>query len=573
MTRPALHQASERSTYADPTKTMGASGEPTAKRAKKDKEDPLVRRRNELIFGVINARVVGKRLVRAAEEKAKRRKLEADDVAERMKQEAFRLKQEAQGRKQEALRLKQEALRLKQEALRLERQAQGLKREAAAEDERMVREAKENAILVYDRALSETTQTFAKAWRSVCAGLQAKNEKELLKKLPAEVWSKIVDENVQQNDLLALASTCRFFREKQKDLGKKMETNLSEDHFLKLLKSGNVPPHSLDWFQWASDTLEFLPGFVCDDEERVEGAVYEGDLLNYAAFQGSVEILRWLMEEKGLEENEGTGFWAGGGGSVEILEYLEGRGYKFTEAACDGAAMGGRLEALKHLRGLDPPCPWGEETCADAAYGGHLDVLKWLRSEDPPCPWDELTCSRAAEGGHLHVLKWMRDQDPPCPWEETTCARAAGVGHLEVLKWVRDQDPPCPWHPYTCARAAEEGHLEILKWLRAQDPPCPWDYNTCSWAAGEGHLDVLEWARAQNPPCPWDEETCADAAREGHLDVLKWARSQDPPCPWSRDECREKAWEGDHEHVVDWIDQQEDESDVESFDYDSYDDD
>ena len=98
MTRPALHQASERSTYADPTKTMVAgAAEPTAKRAKKDKEDPLVRRRNELIFGVINARVVGKRLVRAAEEKAKRRKLEADDVAERMKQEAFRLKQEAKG--------------------------------------------------------------------------------------------------------------------------------------------------------------------------------------------------------------------------------------------------------------------------------------------------------------------------------------------------------------------------------------------------------------------------------------------------------------------------------------------
>ena len=229
--------------------------------------------------------------------------------------------------------------------MRLERQAQGLKREAAAEDERMVREAKENAILVYDRALSETTQTFAKAWRSVCAGLQAKNEKELLKKLPAEVWSKIVDENVQQNDLLALASTCRFFRDTTGDLGKKLVTNLSEDHFLKLLKSGNVPPHSLDWFQWASDTLEFLPGFDCDDEERVEGVAYEGDLLNYAASQGSVEILRWLMEEKGWETNWRTGFWAGTGGSVEVLEYLEGRGYDFGRGACAGAALAGRLEA------------------------------------------------------------------------------------------------------------------------------------------------------------------------------------------------------------------------------------
>ena len=521
MTRPALHQASERSTYADPTKTMGASGGPTAKRAKKDKEDPLVRRRNELIFGVINARVVGKRLVRAAEEKAKRRKLEADDVAERMKQEAFRLKQEAQGRKQEALRLKQEALRLKQEALRLERQAQGLKREAAAEDERMVREAKENAILVYDRALSETTQTFAKAWRSVCAGLQAKNEKELLKKLPAEVWSKIVDENVQQNDLLALASTCRFFREKQKDLGKKMETNLSEDHFLKLLKSGNVPPHSLDWFQWASDTLEFLPGFVCDDEERVEGAVYEGDLLNYAAFQGSVEILRWLMEEKGCEPNGGTGRWAGWSGSVEILEYLSGWGYEFDKRVCEEAAREGHLEALKFLRGLDPPCRWDWKTCEGAAKGGHLEVLKWARSEDPPCLWDEGTCMKAAEGGQLEVLKWLRDQDPPCPWNS----------------------------------------------------------NTCAYAAYRGQLEALKWARSQHPPCPWNEETCAWAAQGGQLEVLEWARSQEPPCPWRRSDCRETASHNDHQHIVDWIDQREDESDVEPFDldddrsYDSYGDD
>ena len=451
--------------------------------------------------------------------------------------------------------------------------------EADKEEDPLVRRKEELVVAAKEARSRKDARAERVARRdllTLCADFEAKNEKNL-SRLPPEMWQKILDGNLHQNDLLAFAMTCRFFREKQKGLGKKLKTYVNLE-LLQLRKSVKVASHSLDWYRWVCDTFEILPGFIlpgfmCDDEERVEGEAYEGDLLNYAAFQGSVEILRWLMEEKGLEENEGTGFWAGGGGSVEILEYLEGRGYKFTEAACDGAAMGGRLEALKHLRGLDPPCPWGEETCADAAYGGHLDVLKWLRSEDPPCPWDELTCSRAAEGGHLHVLKWMRDQDPPCPWEETTCARAAGVGHLEVLKWVRDQDPPCPWHPYTCARAAEEGHLEILKWLRAQDPPCPWDYNTCSWAAGEGHLDVLEWARAQNPPCPWDEETCADAAREGHLDVLKWARSQDPPCPWSRDECREKAWEGDHEHVVDWIDQQEDESDVESFDYDSYDDD
>ena len=56
-----------------------------------------------------------------------------------------------------------------------------------------------------------------------CAKLEAKNEERLshFRRLPAELWQKIVD----QNDLLALAMTCRLFRDTTKDLGK-METNL-----------------------------------------------------------------------------------------------------------------------------------------------------------------------------------------------------------------------------------------------------------------------------------------------------------------------------------------------------------
>ncbi|WZN64183.1 putative ankyrin repeat protein [Chloropicon roscoffensis] len=367
---------------------------------------------------------------------------------------------------------------------------------------------------------------------TLCADFEAKNDK-LLRRLPPELWHKILDENVQQNDLLALAMTCRFFRDTTKDLGKKMKTDLKMNRLLELRKSGKIASHTLGWFCWVCDTFEIMPGFNWS-AKRVKGAVYEGDLLNYAAFQGSLEILRWLMEEKGCELNKDTGKWAGRGGSVEVLEYLRERGYKFHALACAGAARGGHLKALKFLRGLDPPCRWDQETCAQAALGGHLDVLKWARSQDPPCPWGEMTCARAAEGGHLEVLKFLRAQDPPCPWNE-----------------------------WTCTGAAQGGHLDVLMWARSQNPPCPWDSGTCAFAAARGHLDVLKWARSQNPPCPWDEQTCAHAAYGGHLDVLKFARGQDPPCPWSRSLCRAAAERSDHQHVIDWIDQQEDESDSE----------
>ena len=401
-----------------------ASGaaEPTAKRQKVDEaeeeEDPLVRRREELALGFANARAKGK------------------ELGERMVREA----------------------KLKRKRLR---------RKAKKKGKRMVREAKERAILESDRTLTEATLSFGQELRSVCADLEAKNEK-LLRRLPPELWQKILHENLHPNDLLALAMTCKFFREKTKHLWYMGRTNLNLYHLVYLPESVKVASHSLGWFQWVCDTFGIRSGFSENrwSMKSLEGAVYEGDLLNYAAFQGSVKILRWLMEEKGCEPNGGTGRWAGWSGSVEILEYLSGWGYEFDKRVCEEAARGGHLEALKFLRGLDPPCPWDEKTCEEAAKGGHLEVLKWARSEDPPCPWNVLTCCGAAEGGHLEVLKFVRGLDPPCPWCDLTCEWAAKGGHLEVLKWARSQDPPCPWNRGECSWAASfRGHHHIDDWI------------------------------------------------------------------------------------------------------------
>ncbi|WZN65589.1 putative ankyrin repeat protein [Chloropicon roscoffensis] len=319
-------------------------------------------------------------------------------------------------------------------------------------EERLVREA-----------VREAKEALAQRLPSVCADLEAENRDELMEKLPPELWEKILDENVQQNDLLAFAMTCRFFREKQKDLGKKVETNLNPWRLVELRKSGEVASHSLGWFRWVCDTLEILPGFK-DRYEMVKGAVYEGDLVNYAALQGSVEILRWLMEEKGCELNKNTDWSAGKGGSIEVFEYLLERGYEFDRKACEGAARGGCLKALKFLRSQDPPCPWNAETCGWAADGGHLEVLKWLRAQNPPCPWNWEACWRAAEEGHLEVLKWLRSQDPPCPWSRSECREEASKsidGHQRIVDWIDQQE--------------DESDVEYTEFSDGDDPLAMYD--------------------------------------------------------------------------------------------------
>ncbi|WZN66380.1 ANK_REP_REGION domain-containing protein [Chloropicon roscoffensis] len=309
------------------------------------------------------------------------------------------------------------------------------------EEDPLVRRKEEVVrLLERARAKGKGNARAKKELSTLCADFEAKNEK-LLGRLPPELWEKILDENVQQNDLLALAMACRFFRDTTKGLGKKMETYLKAHRLLKLRKSGKMASHTLGWFQWVCDTFEFLPGCEWDDRERVEGAVYEGDLVNYAAFQGSVEILRWLVEEKGCELNKDTGMWAGHGGSVEVFEYIRGKGYGFDVMACYMAALGGHLEALKWLRGQDPPCRWDEHTCEFAAQGGSLEALKWLRDQDPPCPWDKDTCVQAAYRGQLEMLKWLRSQDPPCPWSRSGCRRDASFyRHQHIVDWIDQQE-------------------------------------------------------------------------------------------------------------------------------------
>ena len=316
--------------------------------------------------------------------------------------------------------------------------------EAEEEEDPLVRRREELVVAAKEARSREDARAERVARRelvTLCAKLEVKNEKRF-RRLPPELWHKILDENLHQNDLFALAMTCRFFREKQKDLGWKVETDLNAHRLLNLQKSGKMPSHTLGWFRWVCDTLNVMPGFKWGSK-RVKGAVYEGDLLNYAAMQGSVEVLKWLVEEKGFELNDKTGWYAGLGGSVEILKYLRGRGYEFDGRLCNGAAQGGHLEALKFLRGLNPPCPWSEWTCTGAAQRGHLDVLKFMRSQDPPCPWgeEEWTCSYAASRGHLEVLKWLRAQNPPCPWSRSGCRNIAlRHSHSQIIEWIDQQD-------------------------------------------------------------------------------------------------------------------------------------
>merc|ERR1711977_664707 len=151
--------------------------------------------------------------------------------------------------------------------------------------------------------------------------------------MPPLVLAKVA-ERLEHYDRIAFASTCTTFcdaifevvnKEREEGEGKrKVVTNLRN---FKLVSK--APCFSLDWFKWVHGSFDRREGVAWRGGEDKQ-KLYDSDLMKLAAFQGSVETMKWL-------------------------------------------------------RSLDPPCPWDRHSCLSAASGGHLEVLKWLKREG--CPW------------------------------------------------------------------------------------------------------------------------------------------------------------------------------------------
>ena len=130
--------------------------------------------------------------------------------------------------------------------------------------------------------------------------------------------------------------------------------------------------------------------FAC---EQLRGFMLESTtkMLVLAAREGCVDVLAELVDARGCT------------------------GHDPRERACGAAASHGHLEVLCWLRGRG--FPWSESVCCSAATAGHLEVLRYLHEHG--CLWDRNTCHCAAHGGHVEVLRYAHEHG--CPWDRNTC--------------------------------------------------------------------------------------------------------------------------------------------------------
>jgi hypothetical protein len=159
--------------------------------------------------------------------------------------------------------------------------------------------------------------------------------------------------------------------------------------------------------------------FVCRNLQKFLRSVRKHQPIEtkISAMLESAKLAEWACDHAALSFSWKCTFFSVECGYVETLQWLLCKGVSFQRLhACEWAARCGQLRMLKHLRAMDPPCPWNALVCAAAAAQGHLPLLRWVHEQ--ACPWDARTCALAALNGHLDILKYARAQPVHCPWTD-----------------------------------------------------------------------------------------------------------------------------------------------------------
>ena len=174
-------------------------------------------------------------------------------------------------------------------------------------------------------AMAATNSLRTRAQKRKRAEAEEAKKGKNLATMPPLVLHKVA-ERLEHYDRIAFASTCTTFSDAIEEVNKEGKEGEERKKLLvtvmgnnKLLKK--APCFTLDWFKWVHGS--FARGF--------QRGLQDSDLMQLAAFQGSIETMKWLKSEGIPLETFPfpAGHHAAMGGQIEMLEWLRSEGYEF----------------------------------------------------------------------------------------------------------------------------------------------------------------------------------------------------------------------------------------------------
>ena len=132
----------------------------------------------------------------------------------------------------------------------------------------------------------------SKRLKGLCNEREVENTQRLLGMLPREVWEKILD-NLNGNDLFPLALSCRYFRQKQKELVERARQSGRESGKPPRLTLKTSLRQKLEKGQPAS--IEYLRFCFTENVSRDIGRLKAGRIRYLAAYHGHLPLLQDLL--------------------------------------------------------------------------------------------------------------------------------------------------------------------------------------------------------------------------------------------------------------------------------------
>ena len=165
------------------------------------------------------------------------------------------------------------------------------------------------------------------------------------------------------------------------------------------------------------------------------GCKIEWNACSLAAEGGHLEILKWLRENQ-CKWNERTTYCASAYGQLDILKWALENGCMCNFDACAVvAALEGHFKVVKYfienkLEAIDI-----YDVMMHAAKKGHLDILIYIQEKG--FKFSETTIEWASKNGDLDMVKYLAQNGCKLTWG--VVEEAIKGNQLEVLKWLEEQ--------------------------------------------------------------------------------------------------------------------------------------
>lgn len=199
------------------------------------------------------------------------------------------------------------------------------------------------------------------------------------------------------------------------------------------------------------------------------------------------EYMTTVIPRDAIMDDERLAYIAGAMGYIDIIELLYDVGMSGeynTGMFIKGAAVHGRLDAIKWLEDCEDFGVFGDDCLRLAAKHGHLHILQYANFPNTPGLF-----INACRNGHKHVLEWMLNVDgyntmcaytfaarhgpPMLDWlfshgvvidETTNHSQAAKVGNIKSSIWLI-KNGVNGFFDRVWYNAIKHGQLRYVKWL------------------------------------------------------------------------------------------------------------